>query len=162
MPISISGDGTITGVSVGGLPNGIVDTDMLATSAVSVAKLSTGKPEWTSGGDLKFNSGYGSVATAYGVRAWVNFNGSGTVSIREDGNVSSITDNGTGDYTVNFTTAMPDANYAVIATSGFSDTNPSTVFATAAPVNSSSARVETITTSAGQSDRPFVCVAIIR
>jgi hypothetical protein len=45
-------------------------------------------------------------------RAWVNFNGTGTVAIRASFNVSSITDNGTGDYTVNFTTAMSDANYA--------------------------------------------------
>jgi hypothetical protein len=45
-------------------------------------------------------------------RAWVNFNGTGTVAIRASFNVSSITDNGTGDYTVNFTTAMPDANYS--------------------------------------------------
>ena len=44
-------------------------------------------------------------------RAWVNFNGTGTVAIRASFNVTSITDNGTGDYTVNFTTAMPDANY---------------------------------------------------
>jgi hypothetical protein len=65
----------------------------------------------TSAGLLQFNSGYGSVATAFGCRAWVNFNGTGTVAIRASGNVSSITDNGTGDYTVNFTTAMPDANY---------------------------------------------------
>ena len=63
-------------------------------------------------GNLQFNSGYGSVATAYGCRAWVNFNGTGTVAIRASGNVSSITDNGTGNYTVNFTTAMPDANYS--------------------------------------------------
>jgi len=68
--------------------------------------------------DLKFNSGYGSAATAYGCRAWVNFNGTGTVAIRASGNVSSITDNGTGDYTVNFTTAMPDANYSVAASAG--------------------------------------------
>lgn len=47
------------------------------------------------------------------VRAWVNFNGTGTVAIRASYNVSSITDNGTGDYTINFTTAMPDTNYAV-------------------------------------------------
>jgi hypothetical protein len=67
----------------------------------------------TAAGLLQFNSGYGSVATAYGCRAWVNFNGTGTVAIRASGNVSSITDNGTGDYTVNFTTAMPDANYGV-------------------------------------------------
>jgi hypothetical protein len=46
-------------------------------------------------------------------RTWVNFNGSGTVAIRTNFNVSSITDNGVGDYTVNFTNAMPDANYAV-------------------------------------------------
>jgi len=71
--------------------------------------------EWAridSSGNLLFNSGYGSVATAYGCRAWVNFNGTGTVAIRASGNVSSITDNGVGDYTVNFTTAMPDVNYA--------------------------------------------------
>jgi hypothetical protein len=48
------------------------------------------------------------------VKAWVNFNGTGTVAIRASYNVSSITDNGTGDYTVNFTTALPDANYAVV------------------------------------------------
>jgi uncharacterized protein (AIM24 family) len=64
-------------------------------------------------GDLSFNSGYGSAAVGYGCRAWVNFNGTGTVAIRASGNVSSITDNGTGDYTVNFSTAMPDANYSV-------------------------------------------------
>jgi hypothetical protein len=69
-----------------------------------------------SGGAFQFNSGYGSVATAYGCRAWVNFNGQGTVAIRASGNVTSITDNATGQYTVNFTTSMPDANYAVAAT----------------------------------------------
>jgi hypothetical protein len=66
----------------------------------------------TASGDMKFNSGYGSAVVAYGCRAWVNFNGTGTVAIREDGNVSSITDNGTGDYTVNFAVAMPDINYS--------------------------------------------------
>jgi hypothetical protein len=73
----------------------------------------TTQMQLTSAGNLQFNSGYGSVATAYGCRAWVNFNGTGTPAIREDGNVSSITDNGTGDYTVNFSTAMPDVNYCV-------------------------------------------------
>ena len=51
------------------------------------------------------------------VRAWVNFNGTGTVAIRASYNVTSITDNGTGDYTVNFTTAMPDVNYAALLSS---------------------------------------------
>ena len=47
-------------------------------------------------------------------RAWVNFNGTGTVAIRDSYNVSSITDNGTGLFTINFTTAMPNANYSVV------------------------------------------------
>jgi hypothetical protein len=61
--------------------------------------------------NFQFNSGYGSVATAYGCRAWVNFNGTGTVAIRAAGNVTSITDNSTGNYTINFTTALSDTNY---------------------------------------------------
>ena len=72
-----------------------------------------------SAGNLKFNSGYGSVATAYGCRAWVNFNGTGTVAIRASGGVSSVTDNGAGDYTINFSTAMVDTNYNF--TFGFSN-----------------------------------------
>ena len=71
---------------------------------------------------LTVDAGFGSNATAYGVRAWVNFNGTGTVAIRESGNVSSITDNGTGNYTINFTTNMPDINYAVNAISAYSAT----------------------------------------
>jgi hypothetical protein len=73
------------------------------------------------------NSGFGSTGTAYFCRAWVNFNGTGTVAIRSSGNVSSITDSGTGNYTVNFTTAMPDANYAVFGNTtrdGYSNGTP--------------------------------------
>ena len=87
-------------------------------------------------GNFRFNSGYGSVATAYGCRAWVNFDGTGTVVIRASGNVSSITDDGTGSYTVNFTTAMPDANYCVSLSS---DTNASgglNAFSAGAPTTS--------------------------
>ena len=74
--------------------------------------------ELDSDGNLKIISGMGVLRTVYGVRAWVNFNGTGTVAIRDSGNVSSITDDGTGNYSVNFTTAMPDANYAVLGTAG--------------------------------------------
>jgi hypothetical protein len=93
MPIAINGSGTITGISVGGIPDGTVDTDVLAANAVTFAKIGT-----TEQGQL--------------CKAWVNFNGTGTVAIRASYNVSSITDNGVGDYTVNFTTALADANYA--------------------------------------------------
>jgi hypothetical protein len=65
----------------------------------------------------QFNDG---VGTQIGTlcRAWVNFNGTGTVAIRASFNVSSITDNGTGDYTVNFTNALPDANYSAVYGAG--------------------------------------------
>ena len=67
--------------------------------------------------NLQDTSGGNSLTTAQiyngAAKAWVNFNGTGTVAIRAQFNVSSITDNGTGDYTVTFTTAMADANYAV-------------------------------------------------
>lgn len=56
-------------------------------------------------------------APVYACRAWVNFNGTGTVAVRASGNVSSITDVGVGDYRVNLTTAMPNTNYTKVATS---------------------------------------------
>jgi hypothetical protein len=88
MPMTLSGDGTITGLAAGGLPD----------ASITAAELSGAQ------------SG---SAPIYGARAWVNFNGTGTVAIRASGNVSSITDDGTGLYIVNFTVAMADANYAV-------------------------------------------------
>ena len=94
MPITIDGSGAVSGINAGGLPDGCVTTAELAAGAVTTTKLGTNE--------------------ASGLcKAWVNFNGTGTVAIRASYNVSSITDNGTGDYTVNFTTALADANYVV-------------------------------------------------
>ena len=96
-------------------------------------------------------------------RAWVNFNGTGTVAIRASFNVSSITDNGTGDYTVNFTNALPDANYICAGTSGLSNTASQTVcpnFDVAAPTTSAM-RIQ-ITNSSNVQDRPYNHVAVFR
>jgi hypothetical protein len=60
----------------------------------------------------------------YAAKAWVNFDGTGTVAIRASGNVTSITDDGTGLYTVNFTTAMTDANYAMVASGSDEGSGP--------------------------------------
>jgi hypothetical protein len=86
-----------------------------AADTIDFAEGGTAVGQFDSSANFKFNSGYGSVATAYGCRAWVNFNGTGTVAIRASGNVTSITDNGAGDYSINFTTAMPDSNYNIVA-----------------------------------------------
>jgi hypothetical protein len=76
----------------------------------------------TTGTVTTLNAPTGVLATQNGMtgiaKAWVNFNGTGTVAIRSSFNVSSITDNGTGDYTVNFTTAMPNADYSVSSSCG--------------------------------------------
>ena len=63
-------------------------------------------------------TGPATLTGQYAAKAWVNFNGTGTVAIRESGNVSSITDINTGRYTANFTAAMPDVNFSGIAQNG--------------------------------------------
>jgi hypothetical protein len=98
MPITIDGSGTITGLSAGGLPDSSITTADIANAAITAAKL---------------DGAQSGSAPIYAARAWVNFQGTGTVTIRASGNVSSITDNGTGDYTINFTNAMVDANYCL-------------------------------------------------
>jgi hypothetical protein len=97
MTITINGSGTITGASTLATP---VASPTLTTPNINSAQFAT----------------VTGTAPIYPCRAWVNFNGTGTVAIRASGNVSSITDNGTGDYTVNFTTALPDADYSLVAT----------------------------------------------
>ena len=86
-----------------------------AANTVDIATDGVAQAQINSAGDFAINAGFGSVGKAYLCRAWVNFDGTGTPAIRASGNVTSITDDGTGLYTVNFTTAMPDANYAVSA-----------------------------------------------
>jgi hypothetical protein len=107
--------------------------------------------------NLKFNSGFGSVATGYAVRAWVNFDGTGTPSISASGNVSSITDNGTGDFGINFTTAMPDANYVCSAQTVTGNENPSIQ-----PTNTSSVRLLARTIGGTNVDRGVNQAIIVR
>jgi hypothetical protein len=121
--------------------------------------------QFDSSANFKFNSGYGSVATAYGCRAWVNFNGTSTVAIRASGNVSSITDNGAGDYTVNFTTAMPDVNYSVNATGNGPTINDYNNIFVAPYINTpatSSVRVKGNDTNGTARDQLYVYVVVFR
>jgi hypothetical protein len=101
-------------------------------------------------------------APIYACRAWVNFNGEGTVAIRASGNVSSITDLGTGAYQVNFTTAMPDANYGVLVSKqnalSNSDTDITPSFGSA-----TTTKIEVVSFEGGVvTDSPFVNVSIFR
>ena len=106
--------------------------------------------------NLRFNSGYGSVVTAYGVRAWVQFQGSNG-TINADGNVSSVTRNSTGNYTVNFSTAMPDDDYAATCSSKGSWNLLATH-----TVSTSSVQILAVNQSFNYADHTFISVVIVR
>lgn len=149
MPITIDGSGTITGA---------------ATLATTVASPTFTTPNINS---AQFATVSG-TAPIYPCRAWVNFNGTGTVAIRASGNVSSITDNGTGDYTVNFTTAMPDVNSSVNVTcqrmdvTSFEATYSGIRSNTSSNITTTSARVYTALSTTAAFDAGQVCVAVFR
>ena len=148
MPITIAGSGTIGGISAGGLPDASIVTADIADANITAAKL---------------NGAQSGSAPIYAARAWVNFNGTGTVAIRASGNVSSITDNGTGDYTVNFTTAMADVNYAV--TGGTGNTNVDPYKQMGFRRMTSTSQVRLFTSFPGNypaSDAQLVCVSVFR
>ena len=151
-----SDDGVVSGSSglkTTGGNDGITNFQQNGTTQASI----------TAAGLFQFNSGYGSVATAYGCRAWVNFDGTGTVAIRSSGNVTSITDNGTGDYTVNFTTAMPAANYSIIGSTIGSDNGATFVDSRGTNLATGSARCGTFSSATGAlGDRNFISIAVFR
>lgn len=115
------------------------------------------------------NNDTGVLATQNGMtgiaKAWVNFDGTGTPTIRGSFNVSSITDRGTGLYTINFTTAMPNANYSVVGSVGTSSfTNvPICSTGSTSSVPSLTTTSTTFITYAGSGtlgDCEFVCVSV--
>ena len=120
MPISITGTGTITGLSAGGLPDDCITTADIAGSAVTTAKVNAASIT-----AAKLDGAQAGSAPIYGARAWVNFDGTrnegdtgastngANVKIRASGNVTSVLKNSVGNYTATFTVAMADANYAV-------------------------------------------------
>jgi hypothetical protein len=126
------------------------------------------------GSTFGFNSGYGSVATVYGCRAWVNFDGTGTFSpnpsttkIRLSGNVTSITKNSTGNYTVNFTNAMPDANYSVAGMAQRSVTDDDVIVVINGPSTTSnlaagSVTIKTLNVGSNFHDVAVCCIEIFR
>jgi hypothetical protein len=95
-------------------------------------------------------------------RAWVNFNGTGTVAIRASFNVTSITDNGTGDYTVNFTNALPDANYSPNISAGVVSGNSRLINAALATPTASLLRFRTVNEAQSSLDTEFLFVSIFR
>ena len=145
--------------------NGTVSTNIVPTAwQLSLMNTAGSLPvqlQVDAAGNLAFNSGYGSAAVAYGCRAWVNFNGtsSGTITPRASGGVTSITKNGTGDYTINLNFTMPDANYSVVGMS----TNPSVVNQNLTTAPSTTAyRIYVLNNTFNPVDLTYVHAAIFR
>ena len=133
--------------------DGTVTTAKLADASVTSAKLASNAVDTQT---LSLFNATGS-APVYACRAWVNFNGTGTVAIRDSGNVSSITDNGTGSYTANFTTAMPDANFCVV-----SNSNDAYVSIAQISVVSTNTSVYTRYDNGAAADQSYVTIAVFR
>lgn len=156
MPAIINSDDGVasgsSGLKTSGGNDGITQFQQNGTAQAAI----------TPAGLFQFNSGYGSVATAYGCRAWVNFNGSGVVAIRTSGNVTSITDNGTGDYTVNFTTAMPDTNYAAGLGGGSDTATRGSIIMESQIATTSTMRFQVCNAAAAAIDRPVISITIFR
>ena len=131
MALSFAGNGTITGLSVGGLPDGCIASADIASGVIPAGGADTSLSNLSSAGEQMV------------VKAWVNFDGTGTVSIRDSYGVSSITDRGTGVYTVNFSSAFGNSlfNGTVSATIGGA-TNNNRVASTA-PVSTTTAYLNT-------------------
>jgi hypothetical protein len=138
-----SGSGT-TAITVDGSQNVTFANAISATGNGTVGGTLAVTSNQTIGGNLTVTGSItgGSISAANSLQAWVNFNGTGTVAIRASNNVSSITDGGVGVYTVNFTTALSDANYAVAGSCGI-DTSAGTTFGLNNNTQSTSAVVVT-------------------
>lgn len=158
---NVTAEKLASGAAVSNIGTGGITATQLATDAVTTAKVKDANITAAKLDGAQFGS-----APIFGARAWVNFNGTGTVAIRAAGNVSSITDNDTGNYTVNFTTAMPDINYCV--STAMSSQNQYSHMTAISTMNTSSVRVLCKTNSSGQSSLPVgtdadsVHVSIIR
>ena len=120
-------------------------------------------------GNINFNGWLNDDGSEnYKCRAWVNFNGTGTVAIRASGNVSSITDNGTGDFTLNFTNALVDTNYSLVGVSSGVDgvSYPSIVAPSLSTLfTTTTARVQVAGSNGDITavrDPSIVCVSIFR
>lgn len=161
------------GVSGAWIGNTATDVALAAETGNGIGFFVNGSGSNTGGfsssGNFSFNSGYGSPAVAYGCRAWVNFNGTGTVAIRASGNVTSVTDNGIGRYTVNLTNAMPDTNYGVMGAVGSSGSATGCWFTSGFSVNghttnntTTSFRVQVYYQTGTDADTEFIYAAILR
>lgn len=107
-------DGTITSAKIadGTIVSGDLASNSVTTAKITDVNVTTAKIADAAVTPAKLSGGQSGSAPVYGARAWVNFNG-GTAAINASGNVASVVRNGTGEYTITFTTAMPNANYVV-------------------------------------------------
>jgi hypothetical protein len=157
-----AGTAAAPGVAISG------DTDTGITQAGGANTLSVatnGVERWRVGSNGATQSvipGGTTLLPAFDCRAWVNFNGTGTVAIRGSGNVSSITDGGVGNYTVNLTTAMPDTNYCANVSMNIQQGVTFSVSCAITLTSASAVQIFTAGNTSNVFDCPTVCVSVFR
>jgi len=166
--------GSTTNINIGSTGGGVttVNSGLNVTGPINASSGLSGSLTGNADTATRLANDSGS-APSYSCRAWVNFNGTGTnatnMTIRAQGNVSSVLKNGTGDWTVNFTTALPDANYTVALT--WHDTAGGSYVAKVHATNSTSASSTLMSASAvrvawggsnATADASFFGVAVFR
>lgn len=166
MSLILSGDNGVSDIDGSAATPAIRGTDTntgiyFGTDVIGFSEGGTQCGEFDASANFKFNSGYGSVATAYGCRAWVNFDGTGTPAIRASGNVSSITDSGTGIYLINFTNSMPNANYSAVISIGNAAMDQTSIWVSNQTTTNADVRSYK-NSPAGYLDVPLFNVAIFR
>lgn len=173
--VALSGSALGTGTFTIASPNSNTDRTLNLPDASGTVQVSGNPISGTTAsfsGDVTLGSSVLATPTgsapSYTCRAWVNFSGTGTVAIRASGNVSSITDRGTGQYTVNFSTAMPDANYATNASIRKSDSSEDgnmgiCLGSTGTAYSTSGVAVTTrYYSNEGLKDGELICVSVFR
>ena len=161
--LSVTGVTTLTGGLNAALPVLSGGTGVTTKTGTGAVVLGTSPTLTTPTFDSASLATISGTAPLYMCRAWVNFNGTGTVAIRASGNVSSITDGGTGTYTVNFTTAIVDVNYSTLYSVGDNSISSGIAYATATPFSTTSHGVLTANRGTGSlQDQNYVGVAIFR
>lgn len=164
--VRLSGNASGTGIFTVASPNSNTDYTLTLPAATTTLAGTDATQSFT---NKSFDSApvptVSGTAPIYMCRAWVNFNGTGTVAIRASGNVSSITDNGAGNYRMNFVTAMPDANYAGVGSTQGSGVSALPVISVNQDNDQTTTYVDIYTTggsTATPADFNYVTVAVFR
>ena len=144
-------------ITINGTGNGKINNTSFSTTTGNA--VTTGDSSTVTAGML--SGGQTGSAPAFVTRAWLNMDGTGTISIRGSGNVSSLQDNGVGVYEVNYTTALPNGNYCVTFGARLTSTGGDATGRLSSVTTTTTTRIVSFDTSGNNVDASVICMAIV-